>query len=131
PEFQMWSYSISRDGKRVLFAAEKETGNPGVWLAALDGSAAPRQFTSDPGISALFGANGDVFYAAREKDAAALYHVKEDGSDLRRVISEPVYFLNAASPDGKYLAVSLPAGGKETGSGATVLYPVDGGNPIT
>jgi Tol biopolymer transport system component len=131
PEFQMWAYNISPGGNRVVFAAEKGTGNQGVWLASLDGSSPPRQFTSNPGLSASFGANGDVFYASIENGSGALYHVKEDGSDLRKLIPQSVYMLNSLSPDGKYLAVSLPAGGTETGSGATVVYSADGTNPIT
>jgi hypothetical protein len=39
--------------------------------------------------------------------------------------------LNGVSPDGRYLAVSAPGGGTETGggTGATLVYPVDGGKP--
>jgi Tol biopolymer transport system component len=128
PEFKMWSYSISRDGKRVLFAAERKTGNSGVWLAALDGRSAPRQFTSDPAVAAYFGANGDIFYSLVEQAGFGVYHVNEDGSGLRRMMAGG---LNGVSPDGRYLAVSGPAGGAETGggTGATVIYPIDGGNP--
>jgi serine/threonine protein kinase len=129
PDFQMWHYSISRDGTRVVFAAPKETGRQGVWLAALDGSSAPRQFSSSLGYSAFFGADGEVFYSALEKDLGAVYRVKEDGSDLRKIIPSAVYLLNAVSQDGKYLAVSVPASTQETGSGVTVVYPLDGGSP--
>jgi Tol biopolymer transport system component len=100
-----------------------------VWLATLDGRSAPRQLTSKEGLTAFFGAGGDVFYAAYEKDDAFLYRIKEDGSDLRKVTPQAVYFLNSISPDGKYVAVSVPAGMDETGSGATMMYPVDGGAP--
>jgi serine/threonine protein kinase len=131
PDFQMWHYSISRDGKRVVFAAPKATGRPGVWLAALDGSSAPRQFTSTFAFTAFFGADGEVFYSALEKDLAAVYRVKEDGSDLRKAIPQPTYFMNDISPDGKYIAVSVPASTQETGSGLTVVYPLEGGSPTT
>jgi Tol biopolymer transport system component len=129
-DFQMWHYSISRDGKRVVFAAPKETGRPGVWLAALDGSSAPRQFSSSFGLTAFFGREGDVFYSAFEKqeELGAVYRVKEDGGDLRKAIPQPTYFLHGVSPDGKYLAVSVPYSTGETGTGATMLYPVHGGS---
>jgi serine/threonine protein kinase/Tol biopolymer transport system component len=128
PEFQMWHYSISRDGKRVVFVAPKEGRRQGVWMAALDGSSAPRQLSSKLAYTAFFGANGDVFYSALETDLAAVYRVKEDGTDLRKAIPQPTYFLNSVSPDGKYLAVSVPYSTGETGTGATMLYPVDGGS---
>jgi eukaryotic-like serine/threonine-protein kinase len=131
-EFQMWHYSISRDGKRVVFTAPTDTGRRGVWLATLDGSSAPHQFNSSLAFTAFFGPDGDVLYSALEKDFGAVYRVKEDGSNLRKVIPEAVYFVNSVSPDGKYFAVSVPASTKETGSGATVIYPVDGGgSPVT
>ena len=128
PDFQMWFYSIARDGRRVLFAAEKGTGNPGIWLAALDGSSAPRKFTSTPGLSAFFGANGDVFYSVLDEGFGTVYRVNEDGSNVRKVM---VGMLNDVSPDGRYLAVSAPAGGTDTGGGTglTAAYPVAGGTP--
>jgi hypothetical protein len=51
PDFQMQQYSVSPNGRRAVFVPASETGRRGVWLAMLDGSAAPRQktasFTSD------------------------------------------------------------------------------------
>jgi hypothetical protein len=40
--------------------------------------------------------------------------------------------VNDVSPDGRYLTVSAPAGGADTGggTGATLAYPVDGGKPV-
>jgi len=132
PDFQMWHYSISRDGKRVVFAAPKASGRQGVWLAALDGSSAPRQFTSSFAFQAFFGADGEVFYSTLETQlAGSVYRAKEDGSDSRKAIPDPTYFLNDVSPDGKHIAVSVPASAQETGSGATVVYPLNGGAPTT
>jgi Tol biopolymer transport system component/predicted Ser/Thr protein kinase len=132
PDFQMWHYSISRDGKRVVFAAPKASGRQGVWLAALDGSSAPRQFTSTFAFQAFFGADGEVFYSTLETQlAGAVYRVKDDGSNSRKAIPDPTYFLNDVSPDGEYIAVSVPASAQETGSGATVVYPLNGGAPTT
>ncbi|HYV62254.1 MAG TPA: hypothetical protein VE958_06250, partial [Bryobacteraceae bacterium] len=132
PDFQMWHYSISRDGKRVVFAAPKASGRQGVWLAALDGSSAPRQFTSSFAFQAFFGADGEVFYSTLETQlAGSVYRAKEDGSNSRKAIPDPTYFLNDVSPDGKHIAVSVPASAQETGSGATVVYPLNGGAPTT
>ena len=129
PEFQMWRSAVSADGKRIVFTAQKETGRPGVWLAALDGSAPPRQITPNEGVTAFFSTSGDVFYSAQEKEGTFVYRVKEDGSDSRKVIPHAVYILNGVSPDGKYVAVSEPASTEETGSGKTMLYPVHGESP--
>jgi eukaryotic-like serine/threonine-protein kinase len=128
PEFMMQHYTISHDGQRVVFVSANETGRLGVWLARLDARSAPRQLSSNNGLQAFFGAGGDVFYAAQEKNGTFVYRVKEDGSDLKKAISTAVYFLYGVSPDGKYIAAWVPGSTEETGN-AVLVYPVDGGAP--
>jgi eukaryotic-like serine/threonine-protein kinase len=129
PDFQMSHYNVSRDGKRIVFAAVKETGRPGVWLATLDGRSAPRQLTASEGLAAFFGAGGDIFYSAEEKDGTFIYRVKEDGSDLRKVTSQALSVLVGVSPDGKYIAVRVPDPTDATVT-AEMLYPVAGGSAL-
>jgi Tol biopolymer transport system component len=123
PDFQMEQYDISRDEKRVVFISAGETGRQGVWLAPLDGRSAPRPLTSSRGEQAFFGASGEVFFAAQEKDGTFIYRVKEDGSELRKVIAHAILSLYGVSPDGKHIAVW------EESSNAVAAYPVDGGTP--
>jgi Tol biopolymer transport system component len=130
PEYQMLFYNVSRDGKRVVFASPKDTGHTGVWLAPLDGSSAPKQLFSGVGLTAFFGANGEVFYSALDGDLASVYRVKEDGSDNRKALPQAIYVLAGVSPDGKYLAVSVPEPNEMTASGATWVYSLDGGPPV-
>jgi len=125
PDFQMWHYSISRDGKSVLFSAGVG-GRTGVWLAQMDGRSSPRQLTSKPSFNAFFGADGEVLYSTD----GTVYRAKEDGSETRKAIPDPALYMSDVSPDGKYIAVSVPALAEETGSGATAVYPLDGGAPI-
>ena len=126
PDFQMWHYNVSRDGTRVAFSAGVG-GRPGVWVAPLDGSSAPRQLTSKFSFNAFFGADDVILYSTLE---GAVYRVKQDGSNSRKAIPDPTFYLSDVSPDGKYIAVSVPALADETGSGATAVYPLDGGAPV-
>ena len=126
PDFQMWHYSVSRDGKRVAFSAGPG-GRPGVWVAPLDGSSAPRQLTSKYSFNAFFGTDDEILYSTLE---GAVYRVRQDGSNARKAIPDPTLYLSDVSPDGKYIAVSVPALAEETGSGAIAVYPLDGGAPI-
>ena len=71
-----------------------------------------------------------MFFAAQEKDGTFIYRVQEDGSDLKKIVPMPVFFLYSVSPDGKYLAAWAPSGGVEN-LNSVLLYPVDGGKPIT
>ena len=64
----------------------------------------------------------------QEKDGTFVYHVKEDGSDLRRVIPQAVFFLYGVSPDGKHL-VAWMTGTDEESANAVKVYPVEGGSP--
>ena len=127
PGFLMQHYTISRDGQRVVFVSANDKGRLGVWLATLDGRSAPRQLTSSDGLQAFFGAGCDVFYAAQQKEGTFIYRVKEDGSDLKKVIPTAVYFLYGISPDGKYVAAWVTGSTEETGN-AVLVYPVDGGS---
>jgi eukaryotic-like serine/threonine-protein kinase len=126
PDFQMGHYNVSRDGKRVVFSAGVG-GRPGVWVAPLDGSSAPRQLTSKFSFNAFFGAGDEILYSTLE---GAVYRVNQDGTNLRKAIPDPALYLSDVSPDGKYIAVSVPALAEETGSGATAVYPLDGGSPV-
>jgi Tol biopolymer transport system component len=128
PDYPMEHYSVSKDGQRVVFVSANDSKRKGVWLARLDGSSAPRQLTSSNGLQAFFGAQGEVFFAAQEKDGTFVYRVKEDGSGLQKVISHAVYFLYGVSPDGKYVAVWATGSTEETAN-AVMAYPVEGGSP--
>jgi WD40 repeat protein len=123
PDFLMEHYNVSADGQRVVFLSLDDAGHSPVWIATLDGSAAPRRLSPLDSVRALFGANGDVFFVGGEGEGATkfLYHVKEDGSGLRKVVSNPVIFLYDVSPDGKFLAVWE--------GNSVVVYPADGGPP--
>src|SRR5213594_430345 len=46
PDFLMQHYSISADGRRIVFCAVNETGRSPVWLASLNGRTPPQQLTT-------------------------------------------------------------------------------------
>jgi Tol biopolymer transport system component/DNA-binding winged helix-turn-helix (wHTH) protein len=128
PDFLMQHYAISTDGQRVVFVASDDAGRSSVWLAALTGRSAPRRLTPQDGRKAYFVAGGYVVFAGEEKGAKFVFRVKEDGSELRKVVridSAPALF--SASPDGKW--VVIPASTDEIAWSA-MLYPVGGGSAI-
>ena len=126
PDFQMVSYSISADSQRVVFVASDDAGRTPVWLAALDGSSAPRRLTNgmDSNV-AYFDAGRNVVLDANEKGSDRfIYRVRDDGSDLRKLLPTPNLILFAVSPDGHWLSAEVP-----TRFGATWAYPAEGGSP--
>jgi Tol biopolymer transport system component len=134
PDFLMRHYTISAD-QSVVFVAADDAGRSPVWLATLNRRSAPRQVTASDARKAFFGTAGDVVFFGQEKGTNFLYRVKEDGSELPRVVPTPHYLGRqiyvadyglSVSPDGKWVVVSGPT---EDMPGAVVVYPVGGGSP--
>jgi Tol biopolymer transport system component len=120
-DFQILHYSISADGQRVVFVSVDEQGRNPVWLSSLNAQLPPRQVSTMDAAAAYFGAPGEVLFAG-QKDFH-VYRVKEDGSELQKVITTPLLPL-AVSPDGQWIAVQDP-----TAWGALVVYPAGAGSP--
>jgi hypothetical protein len=81
----MQQYSISRDGRRVVFVAADDKGHSSVWLASLNGQAPPRQLTTMDAGQAFFGAPGEVVFASLEEPGGAIYRIREDGSEVQKI----------------------------------------------
>jgi Tol biopolymer transport system component len=120
-DFQIVQYSISADGQRVAFVAVDEQGRTPVWLKSLNEERPPRQLTTIDAAAAYFGAPGDVLFAGQSD--FYLYRIKEDGSELQKVVTRPLNPL-AVSPDGLWIVAQDSAAW-----GALMVYPVGAGAP--
>ena len=130
PDYLMQHYSVSVDGKSVVFVDATSKDRTGVWQATLDGRAAPRRLTASPGVTAFFGVAGDIVFAAQEKDGTFIYRDKGDGSAPTKVsIPYAVHYLYGISPDGKYAAAWVHGSTPETAN-SVWFYSLDGGSPI-
>jgi Tol biopolymer transport system component len=106
PDFLMEHYSVSGDGRRVLFVSIDTAGRSEVWLATLDNSSPPRRLISfDVIVRVLFDPSGGVLFVGGDRGAPFLYHIREDGGGLEKVLPQPITFLYAVSPDGNAIAV--------------------------
>jgi serine/threonine protein kinase/Tol biopolymer transport system component len=121
PDFLMQNYDISADGTRVVFVAVDNTEHSPLWVASLDGRSAPRRLVRSDALQAYFGAAGDVIFSAPENRTIAVYRVKQDGTQLQKVVDAPNLF--GVSPDGQWFATLAPPGD-------IVLYPVSGGSSM-
>ena len=124
PDFQMQRYTISADGQRVVFVAVDEKGRSPVWLASLNGRTAPRLLTTIDSWDAYFGAPGEVVFEGEEKATAFIYRIKEDGSELQKMIPTPFLISLGVSPDGRWVPAQ-----DSSAWGAMMLYPAGGGSP--
>ncbi len=123
PDFVMQHYTISPDGQRVVFVAVDDTGRTPLWLASLNGRTAPRRLTTMDSGAAFFGAPGEVVFGSQEK-AIFIYRIKEDGSELQRIIPTPMLIPFAVSPDGRWVSAQTP-----NQYGDSTVYPAGGGSP--
>lgn len=130
PGYFMESYSVSRDGRQVTFAASDQNNRPHVWVAATDHRSSPRQIVSNASEDTpSFLPDGDLVFRANEGGINFLYRMHADGSDRHKIVPARVLDLTVTSPDGKWAIVSADGPDQEHSS-AWYAYPVDGGKPI-
>jgi eukaryotic-like serine/threonine-protein kinase len=120
-DFLMEHYDISRDGKQALFIAGDGAGHTPLYIAPMDGSAAPRRLVDQNCTRAFFAPDGDVYFVGGEGDNGLLQSIKSNGADLRNVIPDKVSYLYGISPDGRWLATWIGTDVK--------AFPTDGGSP--
>jgi serine/threonine protein kinase len=114
----MTNYSISADGKRVVFISAGSESGDGVWIADLDRRSSPRQLTREGELRAHFGAPGEIIYSKQLNEIRRLYRMQEDGAGVEQIATEPIVHLVTVSPDGRFAAVTVP--GKEQGGGLSL-----------
>lgn len=122
PDFEIIHYSISGDGRRIVFVSVDAQGRNPVWIGSLNPQTPPRQLSSMEAMVAFFGAPGEVILGGQHEPY--VYRVKEDGSEMQKVITTPLLPL-AVSPDGLWIAVENP-----TAWGALTVYPSSGGPAV-
>lgn len=109
PGLTMENYSVSPDGKQVVFINAASTGRA-LWIGSTDGSSPPRLLANQDCYRALFAPDGAIYFAGGESEGMHLQKVKADGTGLEKVIPEKAMFLYDISRDGKWLAVWTTAG---------------------
>ena len=130
PGYSIDQYSVSRDGKQVVFA-KSETSGRSLWLAAADRSAAPVKISSQGNEDEpAFLPDGDIVFRASEGGANFLYRSKADGTDRRKISSQSIFDLQTVSPDGRWV-VAGTKGGVERPAPNPMAFPVGGGAPVT
>jgi DNA-binding winged helix-turn-helix (wHTH) protein/Tol biopolymer transport system component len=127
PDLIMQHYAISADGQRVVFVMPDGAGRAQVWIAALNGGSAPRQIANIDVRKVYFGGDGHVLFLGEEKGTKFVYRVKEDGSELKKIVSiNAPSLLLSASPDGTWIVIP---GSTNDMVWPAMVYPINGGSP--
>src|SRR5579862_4191643 len=104
PGYSVDSYSVSADGKAVVFDMVEAQGRSSIWIAPTDRRTSPARISSSASEdSPHFLPDGDVVFRAHENGDNFLYRMKSDGSDRRKILSQRILDFSGSSPDGRWL----------------------------
>jgi serine/threonine protein kinase/Tol biopolymer transport system component len=131
PGYSMGDYSISKDGKEVVFAMNDQSGHNSLWVAPTSRRSSPVRISSTAiEDSPFFLPDGDLVFLAVEGGSNYLYRMKSDGSGRRKITSERVIDALAVSPDGRWIVAASPGPDQEH-TVATRAFAVDGSEAVT
>jgi serine/threonine protein kinase len=116
--FGSGTYDVSADGTHVVVSARDADGKDRLWLAPLDRRSPPRHIPGVEGKQAVFGEAGQIFFRSSD---GFIYRVRDDGTELTKVVAEPITRIHSISPDRQWLAVVA----KET-----LIYPLKSGTAV-
>jgi serine/threonine protein kinase len=118
-------YDVSRDGRRLVFAALEESGASRVWVSRADGSEA-RRMTDFQADSPRFDHAGNIYYRAAEGGLNYIYRVREGGKP-EKALPQPVIFFMTTSPRGDWLFARVQAPGEHGGHHVNMAFQAEGG----
>lgn len=105
PGLVMANYSLSQDGRKVVFTSSGNEGGDGIWITDLERRSPPRLLIRGTDLRVFFGAPGEIVYT---REDGHLYRMNEDGSEAEMISPNPVAYLSTVSPDGHWAVVILP-----------------------
>ena len=114
PGIAVDEYSISPDGKRVVYETQDGAGKHHLWLASLDHRFAPKQISAGSGEWVpTYAPSGKVYFRLSEGDLEYLYRMNDDGSQREKLSPDPIIQLEAVSPDEKWVEVRRTIQGED------------------
>ncbi|MGB8782739.1 MAG: protein kinase [Terriglobales bacterium] len=130
PGIRVASFSLSPDGKRVAYDARDENGKHRIWLASLDHRFAPRQVSSGAGESwPQYVPSGKIYFRVSEGEVDYLYRMNDDGTQREKILPEPIIYLDAVSPDERFVAIRRATKGEDNPTAVDVV-PLAGGRTV-
>jgi serine/threonine protein kinase len=124
------AYSVSQDGKEVVFSMKDKDGHTNLWIAPTSRRSAPVRISSAAVEDIpFFLPNGDLIFRAIEGGSSFIYRMKTDGTDRRKITSERILDIASVSPDGRWVVAGSP-NSDEDHPASMKAFPVDGGASV-
>jgi len=131
PGLVLTHFSISQDGKKVVFATEQGQARSGIWVGWIDRTQAPRQLTFGGEYRAFFGRPGQILYQGTQA-SPKIMSIDEDGNGQVAVSDIDIMQLQSVSPDSRWALVGVtPPGAHGDRNLMSLAVPLGGGAPIT
>ncbi|HET7440120.1 MAG TPA: protein kinase [Terriglobales bacterium] len=121
----IWQFSVSSDGKRVVYA-RLDKGVRHIWSAPTDRRSAPRQISSGNDDTPFLLENGDIIFRTEEGGFYFAYRMKADGSGREKLLSSNIIRLLSVSPDGQWLVLWMPVQDENSSSAVQAYRLADG-----
>ena len=123
-------FSISQDGKKVVFVTEQGQVRSGIRVGWLDRAQPLRQLTFGGEYRASFGKPGQIVYQSTQP-LPKIMKINEDGSGEAAASDLDIMQLQGVSPDGRWAVVGVtPPGGHGDRNAIVEVVPLEGGAPI-
>jgi serine/threonine protein kinase len=116
------SFDISPDGREVAASLRGSNSEGRLWVVPLDRQSPPHEITNVESDRFVFWLPGEILFYRREGNSGFAYRIREDGTELRKAIEEPIREIRGVSPDGQWL-VAFATGG-------VIAYPLGQGTPV-
>jgi Tol biopolymer transport system component len=123
-------YSLSHDGKKLVFTPEMGGEKTGVWTIDVEGLQPPRQISRSVAYRVFFSKPGEIIYEGGGAGTRRIMRINEDGSGERAVRPENIMQVMNVAPDGKWAIVGVAAPGEhQHGVTSIQAIPLEGGEP--
>jgi Tol biopolymer transport system component len=104
PGIAVLTFSVSPDGKRVVFDTLETGGKHRLWLASTEHRSAPRSIESGvEGSFPMYSRSGRIYFVSPDKQQNVVYRVNEDGTGEQKV-SAGLDYVTGISPDERFIA---------------------------
>jgi len=105
PGIRVVDYAISPDGKKVVYDVHNQDGTHHLWLGSVDHRFTPRPIGPPNSKRPGYGASGKIYFEVGEGGVYYLHRMNEDGTQLEKLLPEPVISYSQVSPDERVVAV--------------------------
>jgi eukaryotic-like serine/threonine-protein kinase len=130
PGIAVVDYSISPDGKKVVYDVRNQDGSHHLWLGSVDHRFPPKPIGPANSKVPHYGASGRIYFEVGEGNVDYLYRMNEDGTQPEKLLPEPIISYSQVSPDERLVAVRRATKGEGSPTVVEAVSLTGGGDVL-